>query len=325
MSNIKVPSGLNRERFLENIRKREEALKNTAKYEKNKLTDYSKDHILDQDRFNMLQAERKRIQPTATKYHQRDLETETSEERQAMLDYFKFAKRDKDTPILQKPKRSKAQEKAIKDKDTIIKRINDIIKEANDVSMGGRNLNYIKGGISKRTQTGKRKYPRLENRNYQYIDPEDGMVRLSYSADGYNLEDNMYPNGKSPKLMNLEYAGAIGETPVLTYGGAGTSSLPSFGGYGQVNIPIGGYGEANLPVAGYGEVNLPVAGYGKVNIPVGGARKRRPRSDKGKPRKANEWMDLVKAVSIAEKIPYNMALKKASSYRKKGFVASDFK
>lgn len=55
---------------------------------------------------------------------------------------------------------------------------------------------------------------------------------------------------------------------------------------------------------------------------VGGKMQRKPRKDKGMPKK-NAWFDYVQRVSQSYGIPYNEALKKASELRKQGVQLRD--
>lgn len=55
---------------------------------------------------------------------------------------------------------------------------------------------------------------------------------------------------------------------------------------------------------------------------IGGKMQRKPRKDKGMPKK-NAWFDYVQRVSQSYGIPYNEALKKASELRKQGVQLRD--
>lgn len=170
-----------------------------------------------------------------------------------------------------------------KNKEKVIKRINEIIDNINDTNMDGRTSNYLAGGKLK----DKRKKHVIRS-NYAYIDPQDGLYRLSQKPDGFSLEEERYPEGKMMRLNGRQY--------------------DSFGG----NLVGGGpYGNS-------------LSYLGRTGMAGAGKRKRKPRTDKGKTRKPNEWQQLVKAVCAEYNLPYNKGLKKASELKKQGFILEDF-
>ena len=117
--------------------------------------------------------------------------------------------RDIENELVKRKPRSK--KKTNNEHEKVIKRINQIIQEANDISMGGRNQNYIRGGLADLQATQLRqggsktkRYPKLHNKTYQFIDPQTGMTHISQSPSGYDLEHSMYPEGKP---VQLDYFG----------------------------------------------------------------------------------------------------------------------
>lgn len=122
--------------------------------------------------------------------------------------------------ISKKGELSKSEKMNKENQQKVINRINEIIAEANITSMGGRSKNYIKGSGGKKLKNNQ--YPRILNRNFNFIDPQTGMMHLSQSAHGYNLEENMYPTGKMKKMKPLYYDQVSGGGPYgnsLSYGG----------------------------------------------------------------------------------------------------------